>query len=103
MEKEHYFFDIKYLQEHNSDEFMLSYFGDLKIITSDKKDLTSIVFGLKNDLRVMKLRKNFELLSINVLQSKYNSSKCRFFFLDYEETLQSFNISWKNMHLVKNY
>ena len=82
--------DIKYLQEHNSDEFMLSYFGDLKIITSDKKDLTSIVFGLKNDLRVMKLRKNFELLSINVLQSKYNSSKCRFFFLDYEETLQSF-------------
>ena len=82
--------DIKYLQEHNSDEFLLSYFGDLKIITSDKKDLTSIVFGLKNDLRVMKLRKNFELLSINVLQSKYNSSKCRFFFLDYEETLQSF-------------
>ena len=82
--------DLKYLQEHNSDDFLQSYFGDLKIITSNKKDLTSIVFGLKNDLRVMKLRKNFEQLSINVLQSKYNSSKCRFFFLDYEETLQSF-------------
>jgi trehalose 6-phosphate synthase/phosphatase len=29
-------------------------------------------------------------LNINILQNKYNSSKCRFFFLDYEETLQSF-------------
>ena len=38
----------------------------------------------------MKLRKNFVPLTTNILQNKYNSSKCRLFFLDYEETLQSF-------------
>jgi trehalose 6-phosphate synthase/phosphatase len=38
----------------------------------------------------MKLRKTFVPLNINILQNKYNSSKYRFFFLDYEETLQSF-------------
>ena len=82
--------DLKYIQEHNSDNFFQSYFGDLKLITSNKKDLNSIEFGLKNDIRVMKLRKDFAPLTINILQSKYNSSKCRLFFLDYEETLQSF-------------
>ena len=82
--------DIKYIKEHNSDNFLQSYFGDLKLITSNKKDLNSIEFGLKNDIRVMKLRKDFVPLSINILQNKYNSSKYRFFFLDYEETLQSF-------------
>lgn len=29
-------------------------------------------------------------LTTNILQNKYNLSKCRLFFLDYEETLQSF-------------
>ena len=82
--------DLKYLREHNQDNFLQSYFGDLKLITSNKKDYDSIEFGLKNDLRVMKLRKTFIPLNINILQNKYNSSKCRFFFLDYEETLQSF-------------
>ena len=82
--------DLKYVKEHNQDNFLQSYLGDLKLITSNKKEYDSIEFGLKNDLRVMKLRTTFVSLNINILQNKYNSSKCRFFFLDYEETLQSF-------------
>ena len=82
--------DIKYIKEHNQDNFLQSFFGDLKLITSNKSEYNSIEFGLKNDIRVMKLRKTFVPLNINILQNKYNSSKCRFFFLDYEETLQSF-------------
>ena len=82
--------DLKYIQEHSSDNFLQAYFGDLKLITSNKKDMNSIEFGLKNDITVMKLRKDFVLLNINILQNRYNTSKCRFFFLDYEETLQTF-------------
>lgn len=82
--------DYNYIKEHNTDSFLKAYFGDLKLITSNKKELNSIEFGLKNDIRIMKLRKSFVPLNINILQNKYNSSKCRFFFLDYEETLQSF-------------
>ena len=82
--------DIKYIKEHNQDNFLQSFFGDLKLITSNKSEYNSIEFGLKNDIRVMKLRKTFVPLNINILQNKYNSSKYRFFFLDYEETLQSF-------------
>ena len=82
--------DLLYINKHSKSNFLQSYFGDLKLITSNKKDLNSIQFGLKNDFRVMKLRKNFVPLTANILQSKYNSSKCRLFFLDYEETLQSF-------------
>ena len=82
--------DISYIKQHSKSNFLQSYFGDLKLITSNKKDLNSIQFGLKNDFRVMKLRKDFVLLNANVLQNRYNSSKCRLFFLDYEETLQSF-------------
>ena len=82
--------DLSYINKHSKSNFLQSYFGDLKLITSNKKDLNSIQFGLKNDFRVMKLRKNFVPLTANILQTKYNSSKCRLFFLDYEETLQSF-------------
>ena len=82
--------DLSYIKNHSKSNFLQSYFGDLKLITSNKKDLNSIQFGLKNDFRVMKLRKNFVPLTANILQTKYNSSKCRLFFLDYEETLQSF-------------
>ena len=82
--------DISYINQHSNSNFLQSFFGDLKLITSNKKDLNSIQFGLKNDFRVMKLRKDFVLLNANILQNRYNSSKCRLFFLDYEETLQSF-------------
>ena len=82
--------DLAYINENSESHFLQSYFGDLKLITSNKKDLNSIEFGLKNDFRVMKLRKNFIPLTTSILQNKYNSSKCRLFFLDYEETLQSF-------------
>ena len=82
--------DISYINQHSKSNFLQSFFGDLKLITSNKKDLNSIQFGLKNDFRVMKLRKDFVLLNANILQNRYNSSKCRLFFLDYEETLQSF-------------
>ena len=82
--------DLLYIKQHSKSNFFQSYFGDLKLITSNKKDLNSIQFGLKNDFRVMKLRKDFVPLTANILQNKYNSSKCRLFFLDYEETLQSF-------------
>ena len=82
--------DLNYIEEHNRDNFLQSYFGDLKLITINKKDFNLIEFGLKNDIRVMKLRKSFVPLTISTLQNKYNTSKCRFFFLDYEETLQSF-------------
>ena len=82
--------DLAYIMEHSQSNFLQAYFGDLKLITSNKKDLNSIEFGLKNDFRVMKLRKNFVPLTTSILQNKYNSSKCRLFFLDYEETLQSF-------------
>ena len=82
--------DLSYINKHSKINFLQSYFGDLKLITSNKKDLNSIQFGLKNDFRVMKLRKNFVPLTANILQNKYNTSKCRLFFLDYEETLQSF-------------
>ena len=82
--------DLTYINQHSQSNFLQSYFGDLKLITSNKNELNSIQFGLKNDFRVMKLRKNFVPLTANILQSKYNSSKCRLFFLDYEETLQSF-------------
>ena len=82
--------DLLYIKGHSEIDFLKNYFGDLKLITSNKKDFNSIEFGLKNDFRVMKLRKNFVPLTTSILQNKYNSSKCRFFFLDYEETLQSF-------------
>ena len=82
--------DLLYINQHSKSNFLQSYFGDLKLITSNKKELNSIHFGLKNDFRVMKLRKDFVQLTSNILQNKYNSSKCRLFFLDYEETLQSF-------------
>ena len=82
--------DLTYIKEHSKSSFLQSFFGDLKLITSNKKDLNSIQFGLKNDFRVMKLRKDFVPLTANILQNRYNSSKCRLFFLDYEETLQSF-------------
>ena len=82
--------DLLYINQHSKSNFLQSYFGDLKLITSNKKELNSIQFGLKNDFRVMKLRKDFVQLTSNILQNKYNSSKCRLFFLDYEETLQSF-------------
>ena len=82
--------DLTYINQHSKSNFLQSYFGDLKLITSNKNELNSIQFGLKNDFRVMKLRKNFMPLTATILQNKYNSSKCRLFFLDYEETLQSF-------------
>ena len=82
--------DLLYINQHSKNDFIESYFGDLKLITSNKKDLNSIQFGLKNDFRVMKLRKDFIPLTANILQKQYNTSKCRLFFLDYEETLQSF-------------
>ena len=82
--------DLSYINQCTISNFLESYFGDLKLITSNKKDLNSIQFGLKNDFRVMKLRKDFVPLNANILQNRYNSSKCRLFFLDYEETLQSF-------------
>ena len=82
--------DLIYINQHSKSNFIQSFFGDLKLITSNKKDLNSIQFGLKNDFRVMKLRKDFVPLTANILLNKYNSSKFRLFFLDYEETLQSF-------------
>ena len=82
--------DLSFINQHSKSYFYQSYFGDLKLITSNKKDLNSIQFGLKNDFRVMKLRKDFIPLNANILQNRYNSSKFRLFFLDYEETLQSF-------------
>lgn len=72
--------DLSYINKHSKINFLQSYFGDLKLITSNKKDLNSIQFGLKNDFRVMKLRKNFVPLTANILQNKYNTSKCRLFF-----------------------
>ena len=82
--------DLNYIKEYNSDNFFQSFFSDLKLITSNKNDYTSYPFGFKNDIRVMKLPITFTSLTINTLQNNYNTSKCRFFFLDYEETLQSF-------------
>ena len=82
--------DLAYIKSNSTVDFLKSFFGDLKLITCNNKNFKSEPLGLGSDFRIMKLSANFSQLTINILQNKYNSSKCRLFFLDYEETLQSF-------------
>lgn len=87
--KKNFEHDMHYIKENSTFNWIQSFFVNLKKMTSSQSLSSKIGLGMGLNFRLMKLNSNFTHLNFNTLLNAYTRSNFRFFFLDYENTLQN--------------
>ena len=90
IKNDYYEKDMYYIKRNSTYSWIKAFFSDLKRVTADNEKFERVELGIGFNFRLMKLSRDFKHLNLNNLTALYKKSKKRLFFLDYEETLQSF-------------
>ena len=90
IKNDYYEKDMYYIKRNSTFSWIKAFFSDLKRVTADNEKFERVELGIGFNFRLMKLSRDFKHLNLNNLTIAYKKSKKRLFFLDYEETLQSF-------------
>ena len=90
IKNDYYEKDMYYIKRNTTFSWIKAFFSDLKRVTIDNEKFERVELGIGFDFRLMKLSRDFKHLNLNNLTALYKKSKKRLFFIDYEETLQTF-------------
>ena len=89
--RKNYEHDMRYIKENSTFTWIQSFFVNLKKMASFQITSSKIGLGMGLNFRIMKLNSNFSHLNFNHLLNAYTRANYRYFFLDYENTLQSYD------------
>lgn len=79
--------DFAYVKNYTATKWAKGFMNDIKYCKKDTSELTFVVHGLVDRIKVIALKRNFKEINEALLMKRYKEAKNRVFFFDVEGTI----------------